>query len=244
MLIPLAGRASEDLCARLADFRVEGIEEHDDSLAVYFASADEASAAADLGGGTPEAMPDRNWSEEWQAQWTPASVGTRFFLCPAWIDAETPPGRIRLEMVPGNVFGGGDHPTTQLCLELLEEAVCAGAVVADVGAGTGILTRAARALGARAAGCDIDPASMGLVDFVGSADALAGGRFDGVIANIHAGVLREIRPELLRLLRPGGWLLLSGFLPEQAEEITQLFGPWERLRECDGWCAAWIRISV
>ena len=96
----------------------------------------------------------------------------------------------------------------------------------------------ARALGARAAGCDIDPASAGLVDFMGSADALAGGRFDGVIANIHVGVLRELRGELLRLLRPGGWLLLSGFLPEQAGEVEALFGKARTLRERGGWCAA------
>jgi ribosomal protein L11 methyltransferase len=145
-------------------------------------------------------------------------------------------------MVPGNVFGGGDHPTTQLCLALLEELVGPGMRVADIGAGTGVLTRAARALGARAVGCDIDPASAGLVDFIGSADALAGGRFDGVIANIHVGVLQELRPEMLRLLRAEGWLLLSGFLPEQDREVEAMFGTVRVLREHGGWCAAVVQL--
>lgn len=237
--IPLSGRSADDLTERLAEYAVEGIEERDDAVAAYFLSEVEArEAAGALGGGAPEAVADQNWSAAWQAEWAPLEIGARFFLCPAWIDAPTPPGRIRLEMVPGNVFGGGDHPTTQLCLELLERAVTPGARVADIGAGTGVLTQASRGLGARAIGCDIDPASAGLVDFLGSADALAGGRFDGVIANIHLGVLRDLRGELLRLLRPGGWLLLSGFLPEQADETIALFGPARELLARDGWCAA------
>ena len=238
--IPFAGRSQELLCERLADFAVEGIEEHADSLSVFFGSLEEASQAGlELGGREPEEIADRNWSAAWQADWVPLLIGKRFFLCPAWVTEATPAGRIRLEMVPGNVFGGGDHATTQLCLELLEEVVVPGALVADIGAGTGVLTRAARALGARAVGCDIDRASS--IDFIGSADGLAGGRFDGVIANIHLGVLREVAGELRRLLRPGGWLLASGFLPEQAGDVAVLFGPFVELRERDGWCAAVIR---
>lgn len=239
--IPLAGRSQELLCERLADFEVSGIEEHSESLSVFFDSLAEASRAGlALGGEAPEEMADQNWSSAWQAEWGPLLIGERFFLCPAWLAVAVPEGRIRLEMVPGNVFGGGDHATTQLCLELLERVVARGCWVADIGAGTGVLTRGARALGARAAGCDIDPASGTFVDFIGSADALGEGRFDGVIANIHLGVLRELRPDLLRLLRPGGWLLLSGFLPEQTGEVAALFGPIGELRERGGWCAGVI----
>ena len=108
----------------------------------------------------------------------------------------------------------------------------------DIGAGTGVLTRAARALGARAVGCDIDRASA--LDFIGSADALAGMQFDGVIANIHLGVLIKLEGEMRRLSRPGGWLLVSGFLPEQAGEVEALFGSMGELRERDGWCAGMI----
>lgn len=239
--IPLADRSPEFICERLADFDVAGIEEREDSVLAYFESLTEASSAGgELGGGAAEEVVDQNWSAGWQADWTPLLVGERFFLCPSWVDEVTPTGRIRLEMVPGNVFGGGDHPTTQLCLELLERVIEPGMLVADIGAGTGILTQAARALGARAFGCDIDPSAMGMVDFIGSAEALAGCRFDVIVANIHLGVLQELRSELLRLVRPGASLLVSGFLPGQADEISNSFGEFVELRKRQGWCAGII----
>lgn len=240
VLIPLAGRSHDEICEWLAGYEVEGIEEHADSLSVFFGALEVATeASAELGGHVPEPVADENWSAAWQAEWAPLSIGQRFFLAPAWSDAATPEGRIRLEMVPGNVFGGGDHPTTQLCLELLEQVVLLpGCRVADIGAGTGILTLAARALGARAVGCDIDRASAPMVDFIGSADALRAARFDGVIANIHLGVLEQLRGELRRLARPGAWLLVSGFLPEQVAAVGALFGRPAKVLERDGWCAA------
>ena len=237
--IPLSGRAVDDITARLADFEIDGIEEQIDAVAAYFQDPEIAYAvAAEFQTNPPEQMEDRNWSEELQSAWQPIEVGQRFFLCPPWLDAPTPPGRIHLEMIPGNVFGGGDHPTTQLCLELLEALIKPGQTIADIGAGTGILTRAARALGAHACGCDIDPASAPLVDILGSADALATARFDGLIANIHLAVHRQLRPELLRIARPGAWLLASGFLPEQAPEMEALFGPPKASNEKDGWGVA------
>lgn len=243
-VIPLAGREAESLTVDLADYALEGLEEGEDALTAYFSSLPDAeAAAAAFGGSPPEPMPDENWSADWQAAWQPFTIGERFFLCPSWLESETPPGRVRLEMVPGNVFGGGDHPTTQLCLELLEELIEPGARIADIGAGTGILTRAARALGARAVACDIDPASAPMVDVLGSADALATEAFDGLIANIHLGVLRQLRDELHRIARPGAWLLISGFLPEQRGEAAALFGPSEQIRERDGWCAAVFRAA-
>jgi ribosomal protein L11 methyltransferase len=238
--IPLAGRSPDEISERLAEFEVEGIEELPDSLRVFFLSLTDATeAAARFGGSKPEEIADQNWSAALQADWAPFAIGDRFFLCPAWHSEATPPGRIRLEMVPGNVFGGGDHPTTQLCLELLETVVVPGVRVADIGAGTGILALAAQALGAQAVGCDIDPAAP--VDFIGSADALRTGHFDGVIANIHLGVLQELEVELLRLLRPQGWLLVSGFLPDQTGDVAALFRPATIVREKDGWCAALFR---
>ena len=214
------------------DFHCAGVQEYESEWHVFFDSYAEAEPCALRFDSVVETVADENWSAAIQSEWVPISIGRRFWLAPATWDAATPAGRIRLDMVPGNVFGGGDHPTTQLCLELLEEAVFNGARVADIGAGTGILTRAARALGANAVACDIDPAAS--VDFIGSADAFRTGVFDVVIANIHLAVLREIAPDLRRL---GRTLLLSGFLPEQTAEVADLFGPPRELRCRDGWCA-------
>ncbi len=120
----------------------------------------------------------------------------------------------------------------------MEDVVVNGARIADIGAGTGILTRAARALGAYAIACDIDPAAS--VDFIGSADAMRENAFDVVIANIHLGVLRAISKDLRRL---GGTLLLSGFLPEQRDELADLFGPPREIQTKDGWCAGWYGVT-
>jgi len=216
------------------DFDCAGAQEYAAEWHVFFDTFAEAETCALRFDSVVEVVADENWSAALQAEWVPVPIGRRFWLAPAAWHGATPEGRIRLEMVPGNVFGGGDHPTTQLCLELLEEVVFEGARVVDIGAGTGILTRAARALRAQAVGCDIDQAAS--VDFVGSADALRSGAFDVVIANIHLGVLREIAADLRRL---GGVLLLSGFLPEQCGEVAELFGEPRELRCRAGWCAGY-----
>ncbi len=220
------------------DFDCAGVQEYESEWHVFFDSYAEAESCAQRFDSVVEGVADENWSAALQAEWTPIAVGKRFWLAPAAWDGPTPNGRIRLDMVPGNVFGGGDHPTTQLCLELLEELVFEGARIADIGTGTGILTRAARALGAKAVACDIDPAAS--VDFIGSANALRTGAFDVVIANIHLGVLRAIAKDLRRL---GGSLLLSGFLPDQRDEIAELFCPPRELKTKDGWCAGWYEVT-
>lgn len=175
-----------------------------------------------------ESVEERNWAAEWQSQWQPIEVGQRFFLAPSWSAEETPPGRIRLEMRPGLVFGGGDHPTTQLCLALLEETVHPGSRMADAGCGTAILAQASRALGAaRVAGCDIDPAAVdaavesGVPVFEGSVDAIRSGWASVLAANLPTGVLLTLIPEFARVLAPGGKAVLSGYLCEQQEMLIR-----------------------
>ena len=90
--IPLAGRAVDEITARLADFEIDGIEEQLDAVAVYFQDREIAQAVADeFATDSPEEMEDRNWSAELQDAWQPIAVGGRFFLCPPWMDAVTPP---------------------------------------------------------------------------------------------------------------------------------------------------------
>ncbi|MFN9460595.1 MAG: 50S ribosomal protein L11 methyltransferase, partial [Acidobacteriota bacterium] len=160
---------------------------------------------------------------------------------PHWRDDPTPEGRLRLEMIGANVFGGGEHQTTQLCLELLEQVLRPGQRVLDVGTGTGILSAAARVMGAGTVwACDVEPAAVELARahatvWQGSVDAARAGCVDLVVCNIHLAVMREILPELRRLGAP---LLLSGFLAGQVAELTaglRVLG----LRERDGWCAVW-----
>ena len=194
----------------------------------------------------PEFKPiqEVNWMEAWKQHYHPIPVGQGLIIVPAWL--ETPPGgRLPIRIDPGMAFGTGTHPTTQLCLALLETFVktvqpAAGWEVIDVGCGSGILAVAALKLGARQAlGVDIDPEAVqasrqnaegnavmeGLELGVGSVAELRAGQFGLrraglVFANILAPVLvRLLDQGLGELVTPGGWLVLSGILAEQSPEV-------------------------
>ena len=119
---------------------------------------------------------DQNWMEAWKQHYHPIMIGKRLVIVPAWMESPEPI-RVAIKIDPGMAFGTGTHPTTQLCLELMEKYfeksstlaphTSAGVVnrqseiVIDVGCGSGILSIAALKLGAaKALGVDIDPGSI------------------------------------------------------------------------------------
>lgn len=165
-----------------------------------------------------------DWVAHTKEAWPPRRVGEHLFLTPPWHDGETPPGRIRIVHNPGLACGTGEHPCTQLALEALERCKLAGRTVADVGTGSGILAIAALRLGAaRAVGLDTDEAALaaarenfalnGLPALLaaGSADAMQSRTADVTVANISATVLLSISDDLLRITKPSGTLILTGF---------------------------------
>lgn len=102
--------------------------------------------AADV---TTEWVTDDDWAEKWKRDYKPIALGRRLLIKPAWLpDPPESDERLIIELDPGMAFGTGYHPTTALCLEALDELVTPGAVVADVGTGSGILAIAAARLGA------------------------------------------------------------------------------------------------
>src|SRR3972149_1633493 len=106
---------------------------------------------------------DQNWMEAWKQHYKPILIGQRLLILPAWLESPEPK-RIPIKIEPGMAFGTGTHPTTQLCLELLEKSAdlrglkdLGGLNVIDVGCGSGILSIAAIKLGAKTVlGVDID----------------------------------------------------------------------------------------
>jgi len=117
---------------------------------------------------------DQNWMEAWKQHYKPILIGTRLVILPAWMDSPDP-HRIAIKIDPGMAFGTGTHPTTQLCLELMEKyfddrqwtidhqspIVYGPLSVIDIGCGSGILSIAAIKLGASSAlGVDIDSGSI------------------------------------------------------------------------------------
>ncbi len=178
-----------------------------------------------------------NWAEAWKERYQPILVGERLVVQPAWID-EIPPGRLPIRIDPGMAFGTGTHPTTQLCLEILENYTLPGSATIDVGCGSGILSIAALQLGAvRALAVDIDQDALeatyanarlnGVLDRMeiglGSVAEIRAGKFGMVnarlvLANILAPVIiRLLENGLAGLVAPGGWLVLSGILEDQLE---------------------------
>ena len=180
----------------------------------------------------------RDWVQSARDLLQPMEVGARFFLAPAWRDDPTPPGRFRIAVNPGMAFGTGVHETTQLSMEALEEFVKPGMCVLDVGTGSGILARAARLLGAgKVYACDTDPVAVEIAGegFIGSVDAVAAGWCDLVVANISPEAIVKLAPDLVRVLRPGGVLLASGFELHEVEQIEAALPPAREVRKKGNW---------
>lgn len=169
----------------------------------------------------------------------PILVGSRFLVAPSWTDAALPPGRIRLSVDSPIAFGTGRHESTQLALQALEELAPSAQTIVDIGSGSGILSQAALLLGVENVfGCDIHSdaiaASRALLHsclFLGSADAIREGVADLVLANISAKVIDRLAWELQRITKPGGRLILTGFVRENPplhfvpDNVTQS-GDW------------------
>jgi len=188
---------------------------------------------------------DRDWVQAARDLLQPMEVGRRFYLVPEWRDDPTPPGRFRIVVNPGLAFGTGLHGTTQLCVEALEDFVEPGMTVLDVGTGSGILGRAARLLGAgRVAACDIDPIAVKIAGgaFIGSVDAVAAACADLVVANINPQTIVALAPDFVRVLRPGGLLLASGFERHEVEQVSRALPPVIEARHKGDWSLVIARV--
>lgn len=180
-------------------------------------------------------LDDRPWEREWLRDFHPMQFGQRLWIRPGGQVLEAP-GAVILELDPGLAFGTGTHPTTALCLEWLDGCALAGARVLDYGCGSGILALAALALGAgHALAVDIDPQALLATAQnaernrltepleIGTPAVAAGRRFDLVLANILAGPLVELADSLGEAVEPGGRIVLSGLLEDQAPDVARAY---------------------
>jgi ribosomal protein L11 methyltransferase len=199
---------TEDRFLQMYEAEPAGIIDHDGWAEAFF---DDRETAARFG--EPVESPETDWEQYNYDAWPPLLVGEKFFVVAPWRDDPTPPGRFRLELNPGMQCGTGQHPCTQLCLKAMEDLVKPGDSVLDVGTGSGILSIAAKLLGAgRVVACDIDSdAAKAVPFFLGSVDAVRTGSFDVVVANINESVIEDLHPQFVRVARRR---ILSGFQDE------------------------------
>ena len=187
------------------------------------------------------------------------------YTVPEWMKGQPiPDGRVPLYLNPGLTFGTGSHPTTQLCLELMEQHIHGGEKLLDLGCGSGILAIAALGLGAEhAVGVDIDPKAVDVayenaaMNGIGKdrltvlagnvladqkfGDQLRPGQNQVVLANIVADVIIPLSAVAHRFLTPDGVFLCSGIIDSRAEEVAQALeqNGWTITRKLErkGWFA-------
>ena len=188
-------------------------------------------------------MADEDWSLSWKQHWQPDPVGRALLILPAWLEVpDEHRERLVIRMDPGSAFGTGSHPTTRLCLEALEQQPPQGALVADLGCGSGVLGLAALHLGAqRVVAADTDSLAVRataenrdlnqrtpeqLAVDLGSVETLqqllGTQRADLLLCNILAPVIEALAPGFESLIAPGGRALLSGLLVDQAPRLTEV----------------------
>jgi len=189
-----------------------------------------------------EVITEQDWNANWKAFFKPLAITPTLIIKPSWEDYTPGSGEQVIELDPGMAFGTGHHASTRLALQLLEPIFqarqSAPPAFLDVGCGTGILAMAGALWGAATVvAIDNDPdavfiarqniAANHLADHIAvsnTSPAALGSTFEVIVANITSDVLTLLAPELIRLLKPGGDLVLAGILRgEQEEMIRRLY---------------------
>ena len=191
---------------------------------------------------TVVSVDEEDWANNWKKYYKPLEIGSRLLVLPSW-EEKPETDRIVLKLDPSMAFGTGAHHTTRMCLEFLEKTVKAGDTMLDLGCGSGILSIAARLLGAvEATAVDIDPiaesiayenAEMNgigrdgyhvLIGNVLSDTRLQkkiAGQYPVVAANIVTDVIIALAPIARPLVAKGGVFLVSGIIDERADEVVR-----------------------
>ena len=176
----------------------------------------------------PVADPDEDWAHAWKAFFYPERVGRHIVVKPTWRDYTPQPGDKVLEIDPGMAFDTGTHPTTSLCIGLMEKHLRPGGSFLDVGTGSGILMAAAAKLEAgRGLGIDNDPLAVEIAGnnlrlngadpekftvATGDLVSVVTGSYDLVAANILSEVIVRLLDDLPEKTTPGGIVITSGII--------------------------------
>jgi len=186
---------------------------------------------------------EEDWLTSWKKYWAPELVGNHFLILPCWINLnEKFKDKKIIKIDPGAAFGTGSHPSTYLCLEKMDNILFSDKKILDIGSGSGILSVAARLLGAKEVyAVDNDYLAINstksnfqlnfgdlnnLNTYLGSFNEVILKnqltQFDFVLCNILAEVIKGIIPNIYKCLRNNGEVIFSGILNSQKDEILKI----------------------
>lgn len=179
---------------------------------------------------------EQDWAHAWKAHFHPVEVTDRIVIKPSWREYEPRPDQMVIELDPGMAFGTGTHPTTAMCIRLIEAYLRPGDAFLDIGTGSGILMLAADKLGAASVtGIDNDEVAVEVAQnnllknrvppdrfrvYTSHLAEPAGGFYDLVCANILSEIIVELIPDIRRVLKPAGILICSGIIEAKKEMVT------------------------
>ncbi len=180
-------------------------------------------------------LEEKDWAESWKAYFHPQKIGHKIVVKPSWHQYSAFPGEIVVEIDPGMAFGTGTHPTTSLCLRLIETYLQKGASFLDVGTGSGILMAAAAKLGAsRVVGIDHDDLAVDMARKNLQLNAIDPDRFDVrqgdlaesisekfqlVASNILADTIIRLLDYIPKNIETGGIFVCSGIIESRKDSV-------------------------
>lgn len=184
---------------------------------------------------------EQEWADAWKEHFHVLRVGERAVIVPTWRDYEPLGDDVVISIDPGMAFGTGHHPTTRMCMELLEQYIEPGCRVLDLGCGSGILSILAAKLGAsEVLGLEIDSTAAavaasnvemnGVQDTVKIQEATLPyphaplGNYDLLVANVSAKVITDLAEHIVDVVRSGGRLIFSGILDRQRAGVVERMG--------------------
>ena len=181
-------------------------------------------------------LDEEDWAHAWKAYFWPLKISRHIVVKPTWREYQATPEEIVIELDPGMAFGTGTHPTTVLCVAMIEKYLKKGDDFLDVGTGSGILMIAAAGLGAaRVCGIDKDETAVEIAAANLKLNAILPPRFqvktenlvdetkeiyDIIAANILTHVILDLIVDIKRVLNPGGIFICSGIIEKNEKQVT------------------------